>query len=139
MSKRIQGFIPSPPPNVTHNDLTIRFKDTGIKRRPFIGKSDRLKSEEDRLRPYIAKLRPLAPLSGALRLTWKLIWPVDARHASGEPKTTKPDADNVVKTLNDLLESCRIIANDAQICDLRVVKAYGEPAGIYVRIEEVKP
>ena len=132
--RSVQCFMPTPPPSVTHNALEIR---RGKGRQMFIGKSDRLKAEEDRLRPYIAKIRPSEPLSGPLVATWKLVWSTDGKHKQGEAKTTRPDVDNVIKTLNDLLESCHVIENDAMVCDLRVQKMYGNPAGIWVRIEEI--
>ncbi len=138
MGRVIQGFLPVEPPKVTHNDLTIRYRTkTSGGRVPYVAKSDRLRKAEDAIRPHIARLAPSMPLSGALRVTWKLAWPTDGKHYQGEAKTTKPDADNVVKTLNDLLESCRVIANDAMICDLRAMKMFRDPAGIWVRVEEV--
>ena len=138
MGRVIQGFLPTPPPNVTHNDLKAYVTYVSSKPVAKIRKSDRLKAEEDRLRPYVAKIRPPKPLSGALRVTWKLAWPTDGKHNQGDAKTTRPDADNVVKTLNDLLETCRVIVNDAMICDLRVMKMYGNVPGIWVRIEEME-
>jgi Holliday junction resolvase RusA-like endonuclease len=44
----------------------------------------------------------------------------------------------VVKTINDVLENVGVIANDSRICDLRVIKAYSEPAGIWIFIEELE-
>mgnify|MGYP002522555998 CR=1 FL=1 len=138
MGRVIQGFLPTPPPNVTHNDLTIRYRTKMSGGRvPYVAKSDRLRKAEDAIRPHIARLAPSMPLSGALMVTWKLVWPTDGKHYQGEAKTTKPDADNVVKTLNDLLETCRVIVNDAMICDMRVMKMFRDPAGIWLRVEEV--
>jgi Holliday junction resolvase RusA-like endonuclease len=135
--RRVQCFIPTPPPETTHNDLKAYVTYANCKPVARIRKSDRLKAEEDRLRPYIAKIRPSEPLSGPLRVVWKLVWPTDGKHTQGEAKTTRPDADNVIKTLNDLLESCHVIENDAMVCDLSVQKMYGDPAGIWVRVEEI--
>jgi Holliday junction resolvase RusA-like endonuclease len=135
MSRSVQCFLPTPPPSVTHYALEIR---RGKGRQMFIGKSDRLRAEEDRLRPYVAKLAPDRPLSGKLRETVKLVWPTNGEHEQGEPKETKPDADNVIKTFNDLLETCHVIVNDAMICDMRIQKMYGDPAGIWVRVEEIE-
>ena len=138
MSKSVQCFLPTPPPNVTHNDLKAFVTYVNGRAMAKIRKSDRLKAEEDRLRPYIAKIRPSEPLSGKLRETVKVVWPTNGEHEQGEPKETKPDADNVIKTFNDLLESCHVIENDAMVCDLRVQKMYGDPAGIWVRVEEIE-
>lgn len=138
MGRVVQGFLPSPPPDVTHNDLVAYVTYANCKPVAKIRKSDRLKAEEDRLRPHMAKLAPDRPLSGPLRATWKLVWPTDGKHAQGEPKITRPDADNVIKTLSDLMESCRVITDDAHVVDLRVMKAYGDPAGIWVRVEEME-
>ena len=138
MGRIIQGFLPVEPPSVTHNDLTVRYRPKkGGGQVPYVAKRDRLREAEDRIRPHIARLAPSTPLMGVLRETVKVVWECDGKHPAGSAKTTKPDVDNVIKTLNDLLETCRVIANDAMVADMRIVKMYGDVPGIWVRVEEM--
>ena len=141
MSKTIQGFIPVEPPDVTHNDLKAYVVMQDGKPSARIRKSDRLKAYEERLRPYVERMRAnmsSAPLDGPLREEVRLCYPTDGRHRQGEPKATKPDGDNVIKTINDMIESKGVIANDSRICDMTVRKMYRDPAGIWVHIEELE-
>jgi len=46
--------------------------------------------------------------------------------AGRQPHTSKPDADNVAKAVCDALEAAGIVANDATICTLTVMKLYTE-------------
>ena len=139
--KAVRTFLPVEPPNVTHNDLIIKYKRVNGEKVAYIGKSDRLRAYEDQLRPHVERMRASmtsAPLDGPLREVIKLCYPTEGRHRQGEPKITKPDASNVEKTLNDLIESKGIIANDARVCDLRILKFYSDPAGIWVSISEIE-
>jgi Holliday junction resolvase RusA-like endonuclease len=138
--RKWRAFVPIEPPTVTHNDLVAYVKKTkGGKMMPGIRKSDRLKEYESALTAHLSNMAlTTETLDGPLRETVKLCYPPTDSHRAGEPKTTKPDMDNVVKTINDVLENVGVIANDSRICDLRVIKAYSEPAGIFIRIEELE-
>jgi len=135
-----RSFAALLPPDVTHNDLVAYVKKTKDgKMMPGIRKSDRLKEYESALTAHLSNMAlTTETLDGPLRETVKLCYPPTDNHRAGEPKITKPDMDNVVKTINDVLENVGVIANDSRICDLRVIKAYSEPAGIFIRIEELE-
>lgn len=81
--------------------------------------------------------RPEQPLAGALRLVVKFYYPVKRPHKDGEPKTTRPDTDNMIKLLKDVATSCGYWTDDAQIADERVVKAYSNPSGIWFEVEQI--
>lgn len=49
----------------------------------------------------------------------------------------KPDADNVAKTIADGLNGI-VYSDDAQVVDLRVVKRYGELAGVIVKVSQIE-
>ena len=133
----ISFFEPMVPPTTTHNDLEIRYKHQGGRRVPFIGKSDDLKRAEASWRAHLAKHRPEKPLSGAVYCEMRVCWPTDGGHAQGEPKTTVPDNDNVEKTVWDVLKSLGFVEDDAQIAHNRTMKMWADPAGIYLRLEEM--
>lgn len=48
-------------------------------------------------------------------------------------KTTKPDLSKLLRALEDSMSGI-VYVDDAQICDLRVAKSFGCPAGVEVRV-----
>lgn len=124
-------FLAMEPPTVTHNDLEPCTRHG----RPSIRKSDRLRDAEDAV---IARLRacgvPRTPVSGPMRVSVRWCFPRGAKR-QGEPHTAKPDMSNMLKTLEDCLQRAGVIADDAQICEEHLAKAWCDPAGIWVRVE----
>lgn len=130
----LQAFLAVEPPTVTHNDLVVR---TGRGGRPFVGKSDRLREAEGAILAAMARVRPAEPVGGrgeAVGVRVRLCYRPTGGHADGEPKTTRPDVDNVCKTLLDLMARAGVIADDAAVADLHASKAWSEPAGIWFRV-----
>lgn len=141
MGRVVQVFLPFVPPTVTHNDLeAYTFKRKG-KTRAGIRKSDRLKHEEDRMWPYIERAASgwsCVPLKPPVRETLKICWPTEGKHEQGELRIDPPDLDNWEKTWHDLVERAGIVTNDSHIADKRSIKAYADPAGVFVRFEEIE-
>lgn len=125
--------IPMEPPTVTHNDLVIRRGKGG---RSFVGKSERLRAVEDSMRSRVMRQVPEVPLSGPLAARLTYCYPAGA-HQQGSPMTDKPDADNLAKTTLDVVARCGVMRDDCEVCDLRVVKAWRDPACIVVSIREL--
>lgn len=136
MARVVQAFVPVAPPTVTHNDLVAYVRSNG---RPGIRKSDRLREAEDALLPRLASLAPSSgPLSGPLRVTVRWCFPAAAtRHAQGEPHVCRPDMSNMLKTLEDVMQRAGVIADDSMVVEERLSKAWMDPAGIFVRAEEL--
>jgi len=55
---------------------------------------------------------------------------------NGKPHASKPDADNLAKSTVDALTMVGAFVDDCQVFDLRVIKRYGNPAGVLVTLEE---
>ena len=142
MGRAVQGFLPFEPPTVTHNDLEAYTYTRGKKTYAGIRKSDRLKAAEDMMRPYIKRLADsfiCCPIKGPVVETLKVCWPTEGKHEQGELRCDPPDLDNWMKTFNDLCEQCGIISNDAHIVRYKdVYKVWADPAGVFVRFEEVE-
>lgn len=141
MGRAVQGFLPFVPPTVTHNDLeAYTFRRDG-KMRAGIRKSDRLKAAEDMMRPYVQRLAEsmtCCPLRGKVVETLKICWPTDGEHEQGEFRDDAPDLDNWIKTFNDLCESCGVISDDKHVVRYKdIVKVWADPAGVFVRFEEI--
>lgn len=132
----IEFFVAMIPPNTTHNDLeAITNKKTGKAR---IIKSQELRHAESRWEAHLAKFAPTEPMKGAIRAQAKICWPTEGKHYQGEPMTNKPDLDNVEKTLWDVLAKLKFYTDDAHIVDKHTGKMWADPAGIWIRLEEIK-
>lgn len=131
----IEFFEPMIPPTVTHNDLEATLnKKTG---KPFIRKSQALKNAESSWEAHLAKFTPKKPLKGAVVAQARICWPTEGKHEQGEPMTNKPDLDNVEKTLWDVLAKLGFYIDDAHIVDKHTQKMWADPAGIWIRLEEI--
>ena len=130
-----EAFLPMRPPTVTHNDLEpFRRRDGSY----GIRKSDELHRAEDALDARImAAGPPVRPLGGPLRVTVAVCYQTDGRRPQGAPHTVRPDLDNLLKTIGDRLQECLVINEDANVCEWHATKAWADPAGVYVRVEEI--
>ena len=81
--------------------------------------------------------RPSKPFKGAVALRVSFYYPIDKakKHKDGEPKTSRPDTDNLVKLVKDVLTEVGYWGDDAQVAKELVTKSYSRVSGIYVSIE----
>lgn len=138
--RSVSCFLPFVPPRVTHNDLEAYMKRVNNKMVAAIRKSDRLKAAEDMMRPYVQRMADgmrCGTLDGAICETVKICWPTNGRHEQGEPMLEKPDIDNWIKTFNDLCERCKVIKDDKLVAELHTKKAWSDPAGVFIKFEEI--
>ena len=132
--RAVQSFLAMVPPTVTHNDLETYVRANGTR---GVRKSDRLRDAESLIQAHLSRVRPVAPLSGALRADVRWCFPTGGRHAQGEPMTDVPDLDNLEKTFLDCCRREGLIADDRLVVEKRTLKAWSDPAGIWFRFEEV--
>lgn len=133
----VEFFCPMRIPPTTHNDLVAVPMAHGGAR---ILKSQALRDAEARWEAHLAPHAPRRPLEGSLAADVRLCWEADGKHPAGSPKDTKPDLDNLEKTMWDAMERLGFFAKgDQQVASKRVAKLYAEHPGAYVRIEEVGP
>lgn len=78
--------------------------------------------------------RPPGPIEGAIKLIVNFYYPVRKPHKNGEPKTTRPDTDNMIKLLKDVMTDVGFWVDDSQIVHETVTKSYSEPSGIQIRL-----
>lgn len=127
-------------------DISKLTHQNGIKTRVVNGhtqvyKTPALRSLEEK---YIALLRPFAPKDPwdcpiFLMTEWIFRRP---KSIKGIFKTTKPDTDNLVKTLKDCMTRCGFWADDALVCSESCVKLWAdedEPHGIRILIRDYSP
>lgn len=131
----VEFFAPMRIPSTTHNDLVpVPMAHGGAR----IVKSEALREAETHWESHLARFAPDMPLSGPLAADVRMCWKADARHPAGTPKCTKPDMDNVEKTLWDVLERLGFFEiGDQQVAFKQVAKLYDDVPGLYMRIEEM--
>lgn len=144
---RIDFFMEFEPPTNTAQQKgasVITPKGGG---KPFIHwftKKETIEAENTIAR-HLAPFIPKRPFHGPLRLVteWTFPWrsaePKKNRVDGWMWKDTASDADNLTKTMMDVLQSQRFYENDSQICDLRVTKQWGDRPGIRITLEALTP
>lgn len=87
-----------------------------------------------KMKPY----RPKEPSDRPIRLVVCLYFDISKpKKLWGKYKTTRPDCDNYVKEIKDVMTKLKFWNDDAQVVDLRVIKRYSEKATIYISLEEL--
>ena len=81
---------------------------------------------------------PLPYLEGPVGVSVKFTFAVKERRRWGHYKDTKPDCDNLVKILLDVLTGLHLWRDDAAVAVLRVEKRYGEYPRVDIELEELK-
>ena len=87
--------------------------------------------------------QPVAPIPGPVRLELEFTWPwraVESKRVRVQgriPMTSRPDCDNVSKSITDRLMVLRFIEDDAAVVDLHVRKWWGNAPGITVTIQSL--
>jgi len=134
------------PPTGTHQSAlrVLKNRKTG---KQFVGKMKSSKGKKIQnmfwslLQPY----RPQEPLQGPLQLQvcyvypWRKSEPKKNQSSGWLWKTTKPDASNMVKTLEDCMTDLNFWEDDNQITQLLVEKAWGDRVGIRIKVVELTP
>lgn len=94
---------------------------------------------------YMSILRPYAPdkpITGAVVLKlefvfpWRKSEPKKNRVLGRRPMTSKPDWDNLAKTLVDVMTKLGFWVDDSQIFSGHPVKWWGDDVGITIEFEE---
>ena len=135
----IEFHLPITPPKCTSQTKRLMI----IKGKPmFFPKKEHLAAENDML-TLCARHAPEKPLQGpiALRVTFVFPWRKSESKKSLAlgmvPNDTRPDLDNMVKMIGDVLTKLRFYNDDGQVADLHVRKFWGDQVGISLRVGEI--
>ncbi len=128
------------PPSVTAQQKRIRV----VNGKPVFFHGARMRREAQTWAALLAPYAPKTPWFGPISLTISLTWPHLKKTRKNDrrtlmPKTTKPDAGNAVKHLEDVLVKLGFMNDDAQIAHLEVTKWFGpeESVGIRIQLERI--
>ena len=134
MTYAVEFFEPMKLPTKTHNELMPVKRGEGLS----IIKTPELLDVEADWEAHLERHVPEAPIDGAVSVKMTLLYGLPDGKEQFEPKTTKPDVDNVEKTVYDVMAKLGFFTNDAHVASSLTTKAWGEPQGIYVRIEQIE-
>lgn len=131
-------FLPIVPPRTTHQAKKI------VRVGGFTKLADKPELKAV-VSDYMTLLRPHAPakpMEGAIKLhleftfPWRKSEPKKNRALGAKAHTSKPDWDNMAKTIVDVMVKLGFMCDDSQIYSGTVEKRWGDFPGIYVTIEE---
>ena len=128
--KTINIWLPGQPARVTHQSGT-RYAN----RRTYKTKS--LTDWEERLKEGLEAYRPKKPLTGPVLL--QVTWGFKAKTKKDlfTYKLTRPDTDNMQKTLKDVMTVMGFWKDDAQVAHEICKKMWVDKPGIVIRIREL--
>lgn len=128
----VAGFCDLIPPKTSHH----RKKIVRFGKYSRLADSPELTSARATWIGVLAPFRPPAPIEGALRLELCFVWPwrkSDAKQAAATdriPYPSRPDADNLAKTVADVMATLGYFRDDAQVVELYVCKHLGAKPGL---------
>lgn len=114
-----------------------------INGRPMFFKNKQQQAAEGDYMVLCSPHRPSKPIEGPIALRVDFVFPwrsteTKRNRALGRmPKTSIPDCDNAGKALIDCLTKLGFWANDSQVADLHITKAWGDAVGVYASIHPI--
>jgi Holliday junction resolvase RusA-like endonuclease len=129
----IEFFLPMVPPTMTHQEKQIKI----VKGKPIVYEPAELKAVRTKLMAHLGQHVPEEKYTEAVRLTTKWLFP-SGKHKNGTYKTTKPDTDNLVKMLKDVMTDLKYWTDDSLVASEITEKFWADKPGIYIRIEELE-
>lgn len=115
-----------PPPTHQAALRVLKNSKTG---KMFIGKQSNSNASKWKLNfeALLLNWKPKEPMGGCIRASINFAYPLLARHKGKlmtEPKITRPDCDNLVKSVLDSLTNVGYITDDSNVAILTVTKQH---------------
>lgn len=129
----IEFFMAMIPPTKTHQQKKVRV----VNGKPVFYEPAELREVRNKLESHLARYVPNEKYTTAVRLVTKWCFP-NGKQPAGSYKTTKPDTDNMVKTLKDVMTKLGYWTDDSLVASEIIEKFWTEVPGIYVRVEELE-
>lgn len=129
----MQFFIPMKISTVTHQEKQVHV----VRGKPVFYEPTELKQARADLTDHLAQYQPKQPMKGPLELVVKFCFPLVTGTHDGQPKTTKPDCDNLVKLLQDVMNKLNYFEDDRFVVSLVAQKFWAKIPGLFISLEEV--
>ena len=120
-------------PTVTHQEKQVHV----VNGKPVFYEPEELKAARAKLLAHLGQHVPKERYIGPVRLITKWCFPVSGKHSNGEYKTSKPDTDNLVKLLKDVMTELHFWKDDAQVASEICEKFWAERPGLYICAKEL--
>lgn len=120
---------------------TVSYKKVDGKILPYVGhyRKPKVQALRNELIYKMNRYRLKETSEKPVRLTVILYFDIKApKKLWGTYKTTKPDCDNYVKEIKDVMTKLKFWKDDNQVVDLRVIKYFAEKGTIFIRMEELE-
>lgn len=117
----------------------VKYKKVEGKILPYVAhyRKSNVQILRNKLLSKMLQYRPKEPSEKPIKLTVIIYFDVKGpKKLWGKHKTTKPDCDNYVKEIKDVMTVLKFWKDDNQVVDLRVVKYFAENGTIFIRLEE---
>lgn len=128
-------FMPMKIPTTTHQQKQVRV----VKGKPIFYEPADLQQARADLTDHLAQFKPKEPLHGDIQLVVKWCFPLIEGSQDGEFKHTKPDLDNLMKLLQDCMNSLDFFDDDRYIVSLVTEKFWAKIPGIYIELQKIEP
>lgn len=128
----IKFFVPMKLPTITAQEQKIGIAKNG---KPYKYDPSELKAARVIFRDHLRKFAPPEPISGPIKLQTIWCYPCNTTHPEPAWKTTKPDTDNMVKLLKDVMTKLGFWHDDAQVTLEIIQKIWDNRSGLYVSLE----
>ena len=129
--RKITIWIPGQPARVTHQSGT-RYAGHG---RTY--KTKALRDWEDHLTDSLYGFKPDTPITGPVHLEVTWGFKANSKKQLYSYKLTKPDTDNLQKTLKDVMTASGFWVDDAQVVSEVCKKLWVNEPGIVIKISEL--
>lgn len=120
-------------PTVTHQEKQVHV----VNGKPVFYEPEELKAARAKLLAHLGQHVPKERYIGPVRLITKWCFFTTGKHKNGEYKTSKPDTDNLVKLLKDVMTELHFWKDDAQVASEITEKFWSDLPGIYVKVESL--
>lgn len=98
-------------------------------------KKEKVKALHNEFAYRLKRYAPPVPSEDPIRLIVFLGFDVKEKQLWGKYKTTRPDGDNYIKELKDVMTEIGFWKDDAQVVDERIVRTYAEKGSITIQVE----
>jgi Holliday junction resolvase RusA-like endonuclease len=112
-----------------------------VEGRPHYYTKPNVKAAKDIYASYLRAYRPAVPIDGAIALHVAFYYKPKTKREAGTPKKTRPDVDNLVKMIADILTDLRFWHDDAQVTEAHIYKNFAktpEEAGVMIMIKPLE-
>ena len=127
-------FLAMIPPTTTAQEK----KYTVVHGQVYIYKPRKLRDAYHTLLWHLERNKPSRPFEGPVKLTVKWLFPKGKSHKHMEWRVSRPDVDNLMKMLMDLMTKCGYWIDDSQVVQVDVCKLWSDaPTGIEIEITKL--